>query len=422
MKRICKRRKELPMNAVEVKKKPSLKKILLAVVGIIVALLVVAFAVIYGVWHNEISTVTSIEMLRDRNDEHLDGAVYSMHVKGGFYLDDFIAQGGASNDNELIQFITDNITRGVVDIQMTAPEIGCSAFTSVTPEGDRLFARNYDFSKTNTMVVFTEQNEGRHASISTVDLQFLGVDVDKNMESLMDKIICLAAPYAPLDGINDAGVSCGIFMSYQGGEKTMPTDQDTDKPDFTSTTLLRLILDYADSVEEAVEIASSYDLHDSANTSYHYMVADSTGKSAILEWTNGTDLTDNDGSQRTLKVIYNDQDSNIGEREAASDYQLITNFILQPGYYDDSPAEEKKGADRYDRLYEELQKTDALLPDEQAAMDLLQIVGRRSWDNDDDNGCTVHSVVYNLTDKTALWVPNENFDDPTAVFQFSLAE
>ncbi|MFR3791861.1 MAG: carcinine hydrolase/isopenicillin-N N-acyltransferase family protein [Blautia massiliensis (ex Durand et al. 2017)] len=410
------------MNAVEVKKKPSLKKILLAVVGIIVALLVVAFAVIYGVWHNEISTVTSIEMLRDRNDEHLDGAVYSMHVKGGFYLDDFIAQGGASNDNELIQFITDNITRGVVDIQMTAPEIGCSAFTSVTPEGDRLFARNYDFSKTNTMVVFTEQNEGRHASISTVDLQFLGVDVDKNMESLMDKIICLAAPYAPLDGINDAGVSCGIFMSYQGGEKTMPTDQDTDKPDFTSTTLLRLILDYADSVEEAVEIASSYDLHDSANTSYHYMVADSTGKSAILEWTNGTDLTDNDGSQRTLKVIYNDQDSNIGEREAASDYQLITNFILQPGYYDDSPAEEKKGADRYDRLYEELQKTDALLPDEQAAMDLLQIVGRRSWDNDDDNGCTVHSVVYNLTDKTALWVPNENFDDPTAVFQFSLAE
>lgn len=410
------------MNAVEVKKKPSLKKILLAVVGVIVALLVVAFAVIYGVWHNEISTVTSIEMLRDRNDEHLDGAVYSMHVKGGFYLDDFIAQGGASNDNELIQFITDNITRGVVDIQMTAPEIGCSAFTSVTPEGDRLFACNYDFSKTNTMVVFTEQNEGRHASISTVDLQFLGVDVDKNMESLMDKIICLAAPYAPLDGINDAGVSCGIFMSYQGGEKTMPTDQDTDKPDFTSTTLLRLILDYADSVEEAVEIASSYDLHDSANTSYHYMVADSTGKSAILEWTNGTDLTDNDGSQRTLKVIYNDQDSNIGEREAASDYQLITNFILQPGYYDDSPAEEKKGADRYDRLYEELQKTDALLPDEQAAMDLLQIVGRRSWDNDDDNGCTVHSVVYNLTDKTALWVPNENFDDPTAVFQFSLAE
>ena len=250
-------------------------------------------------------------MLRDRNDDHLDGAVYAMHVKGGFYLDDFVAQGGVSNDNELIQFITDNITRGVVDIQISAPEIGCSSFTAATQEGDRLFARNYDFSKTNTMLVFTEQNEGRHASISTVDLQFLGIDVDKNLEGMMNRIICLAAPYAPLDGIHDAGVSCGIYMSYQGGEETIPTSQDTDKPDFTSTTLLRLILDYADSVEEAVEIASAYDLHDSANTSYHYMVADSTGKSAILEWTNGTDMTDNDGTQRTLKVIYNDQDDAI---------------------------------------------------------------------------------------------------------------
>ena len=198
------------MNAVETKKKLSLKKILLAVLAVIALLLVLAAAAIYGVWHNEIGSVASIEMLRDRNDEHLDGAVYSMHVKGDFYLDDFVEQGGVSDDNELIQFITGNITRGVVDIQISAPEIGCSSFTGATQDGDRLFARNYDFSKTNTMLVFTEKNEGRHASISTVDLQFLGVDVDQNMESLMDKVICLAAPYAPLDGINDAGVSCGI--------------------------------------------------------------------------------------------------------------------------------------------------------------------------------------------------------------------
>ena len=52
-------------------------------------------------------------------------------------------------------------------------------------------------------------------------------------------------------------------------------------------------------------------------------------------------------------------------------------------------------------------------------MDVLSIVGRRTWDNDDDNGCTVHSVVYNLTDKTMLWVPNENYTDSSAVFQFS---
>lgn len=412
------------MNAVATKPKRSVKKILLTVLAVIVVLLVLAFAGIWAVWHNEISSVASIQMLRERNDDHLDGAVYSMEVKGDFYLDDFVAQGGVSSDTELIQFITDNITHGVVNLNMTAPEIGCSSFTATAENGDALFARNYDFSKTNAMLVFTEANEGRHATISTVDLQFLGIDVDQNMSGLMDKVICLAAPYAPLDGINDAGVSCGIYMTYQGGEETVATSQDTDKPDFTSTTLLRLILDYADSVEEAVQIASSYDLHDSANTSYHYMVADATGKSAILEWTNdaATDTTDNDGSQRTLKVVYNDQDSAIGEREAASNYQVVTNFVLQPGYYEGVPTENKKGADRYDRLYEELQATDGVVADDQAAMDILQTVGRRSWDNDDKNSCTVHSAVYNLTQKTVLWVTNENYDDPSAVFTFSLAQ
>lgn len=412
------------MNAVETKPKRSVKKIVWTVLAVIVILLVLACAGIWAVWHNEISSVASIQMLRDRNDDHLDGAVYSMQVKGDFYLDDFVAQGGVSSDTELIQFITDNITHGVVNLNMTAPEIGCSSFTATAENGDALFARNYDFSKTNAMLVFTEANEGRHATISTVDLQFLGIDVDQNMTGLMDKVICLAAPYAPLDGVNDAGVSCGIYMTYQGGEETVATSQDTDKPDFTSTTLLRLILDYADNVEEAVEIASRYDLHDSANTSYHYMVADATGKSAILEWTNDSavDTTDNDGSQRTLKVIYNDQDSNIGEREAASNYQVVTNFVLQPGYYEGVPAENKKGADRYDRLYEELQATDGVVADEQAAMDILQTVGRRGWDNDDKNSCTVHSAVYNLTQKTVLWVTNENYDDPSAVFTFSLAQ
>ena len=412
------------MNAVEVKPKRSLKKILLTILAVVLVLVVAAVAAVFAVWHNEIGSVASIKMLRERNDDHLDGAVYSMHVQGGFYLDDFVAQGGVSNDTDLIQFITDNITHGVVSLNMTAPEIGCSSFTATAENGDALFGRNYDFSKTNTMLLFTEANEGRHASISTVDLQFLGIDVDQDMTSLMDKVICLAAPYAPLDGVNDAGVSCGIYMTYQGGDETVATSQDTDKPDFTSTTLLRLILDYADNVEEAVEIASSYDLHDSANTSYHYMVADSTGKSAILEWTNdaATDATDNDGSQRTLKVVYNDQDSEIGEREAASNYQIVTNFVLQPGYYEGVDAKEKKGADRYDRLYEELQATDGVVADEQAAMDILQSVGRRSWDNDDKNSCTVHSAVYNLTKKSVLWVSNENYDDPTAVFEFTLGE
>lgn len=392
-----------------------LKKVLIALVAVVLALVIA----VYCLWGNEIATLLSFEQVRERNDEHLDGSVYTMHVKGDFYLDEFVEQGGVKSDSELISFVTEKITKGLIPMNISDPEIGCSSFTATSTEGDKLFGRNYDFSKTNTVIVTTDANEGRHATISTVDLQFLGLDVDSDVEGLMNKIICLAAPYTPLDGINDAGVSCGIYMTYQGGEQTVATNQDTDKPDFTSTTLLRLILDYADDVDEAVQIAQTYDLHDSAKTSYHYMVADASGRSVILEWVGETDSTDNDGAARELVVHYNDSDDYVGEWEAASDFQWITNFIVNPGYYEGSEESDKKGYDRYERIYQELAATDGVVADERAAMDILQIVGRRTWKNDDGNGCTVHSVVYNLTDKTALWVTNENFDDPTAVFELS---
>lgn len=393
------------------------KKLLIGVTAALLSVILILGVTVYAVWHNEIATLLSMKLVRERNDSHHDGAVYTMNVKGGFYLDKFVEQGGVKSDAELIAFITSNITKGLIPMSIESSEIACSSFTAKSEDGDSLFGRNYDFSKTNVCIVRTEGGKGRHATISTADLQFVGMDVDKDVEGLMNKITCLAAAYTPLDGINDAGVSCGIYMTYQGGDKTVATDLNTDKPDFTSTTLLRLILDYADSVEEAVEIASSYDLHDSANTSYHYMVADASGKSAVLEWVAQKDADDNDGSKRELKVTYNDEDSHIGEMEGSTDYQVVTNFIIQPGYYDGSASEVKKGYDRYERIYEELNKTDGVVKDEWGAMEILRIVGRRSWNNDDSNSCTVHSVVYNLTDKTMMWIPNENYDDPDAVFR-----
>ena len=333
------------------KRAPKWVKVTAIVIACILVLLVALVGAAAIVWRNEIATLSSFKKVAERDHAHNDGAVYRMDVAGDFYFDDFLAQGGASSDGELIDFITNSITRGLIQMEISQSEIACSAFTAVTPSGDRIFARNYDFSMTNTALVFTEPGNGRYASFSTVDLQFLGMDQDKDVEGLINKITCLAAPYAPLDGINEKGLSCGIFMSYQGGELdeegneiTVATDQQTDRPDITSTTMMRAMLDYCATVDEAVAFIEQYDMHDSAQTSFHYMIADATGKSAILEWTNGTDNTDNDGSARTLHVIYNDDDAHIGEREGACDYQWITNFILQPGYYED---DDKAGLDRY---------------------------------------------------------------------------
>lgn len=401
----------------------NVKRMLLRTICILLAvilLLVIIVGFIFlGIWQNEISTLSSFKLIRERNDAHEEGAVYSMKVSGGFYFEKFLKEGGAKKDSELIAFISNQVTRGLMDMGIKESDIGCASFTAVTESGDRLFARNYDFAKTNVCITLTNPGGDRHASFSTVDLKYLGLDTEKNVEGLMNKITCLAAPYVPLDGINDAGVSCSILMTYQGepeNNNAVPTDQnDPGKDDITSTTMLRMILDYADDVDEAVELIKQYNLHDSANTSFHYMIADATGKSAILEWVNGTDATDNDGSKRELVVTYNTGDDNIGEKEGASDFQWVTNFIIQPNYYNSD--EEKAGLDRYDQIYSDLSATNGVVKDEWAAMDILETVGRRSWIP--GTVWTVHSVVYNLTKKTALWVSNENFNDSTAIFEYS---
>lgn len=396
-------------------KRNSLSKLLRRIACALVALVIALAVAVFALWHNELTTLASFQKLSDRDEAHRDGAVYQINFSGDYFFDEFLSQGGASNDAELISFVTRSITKGIIPMHIKTSSIACSAFTADTQSGDRVFGRNYDFSATNTAIVYTDPGEGRHASYSTIDLSFLGLDADKDVETIGQKILTLAAPYVPLDGINDAGVACGIFMSYQGEGKGTPTDTQTDRPDITSTTLLRLILDYADSVEDAVALAQQYDLHDSASSCFHYMVADSTGRSAILEWV-GTDADhDADGAQRQLNVLWNDTDA----LSDSADWQVVTNFIKTPGYYDGTSAE-MKGLDRYEHLAAALRETDGIVADKDAAMDLLASVGRRTWDNDDSNSNTVHSVVYDLTDKSVLWVGNEHYGEEAYTFEFQL--
>lgn len=397
------------------KKKSTAKKVLLTILGVLLALVIVLVGTVYVIWHDEITTLLSFQQVTQRDESHKDGSVYVLNVSGGYHFDEFLAQGGASNDTELISFITNSITKGIIPMNIKTSTIACSAFTADTQSGDRVFGRNYDFSATNTAIVYTNPGKGRHASYSTIDLSFLGLDKDKDVESLGQKILTLAAPYVPLDGVNDAGVACGIFMSYQGEGKGTPTDTQTDKPDLTSTTLLRLILDYADSVEDAVALAQQYDLHDSASSCFHYMVADSTGRSAVLEWVGADADHDADGSQRQLNVLWNDTDA----LSDSSDWQVVTNFIKAPGYYDGTTVE-MKGLDRYEHLAAALRQTNGVVADKSAAMDLLASVGRRTWNNDDSNTNTIHSVVYDLTDRSVLWVGNEHYGEDGYTFEFQL--
>lgn len=387
-----------------------MKKIVKRTLIVIVVIFAVLAAAIYIVWGNEIKSLLSLEQKIAQDMSHGDGYTYEMTISGDYYFDEFLEQGGATSDQELISFVTEKITKGLIPMTIEESEIACSSFTARTEDGDYLLGRNYDFDQTNTAIVHTNPGNGKHASISTIDLQFIGIDPKKGVNGISDKLKLLAAPYVPLDGVNDAGVSCGIYMTYQGKE-TVPTDQNTERPDLTSTTMLRMVLDYADNVDEAIEMISKYDLHDSAKTSYHYMIADAEGNSAVLEWVNGTDQTDNDGSKRELQITRNELP-----------YQSVTNFILAPGYYEAN--DEQAGLDRYEYLVGKLNASNGVLEDEEEAMGLLRDVGRRTWkvEGDVTKGTTVHSVVYNLTDRSSLWVANEHFGSEEHTLTYELDE
>lgn len=387
-----------------------MKKIVKRILIAIVVIFAVLAAAIYIVWGNEIKSLLSLEQKIAQDMSHGDGYTYEMTISGDYYFDEFLEQGGATSDQELISFVTEKITKGLIPMTIEESEIACSSFTARTEDGDYLLGRNYDFDQTNTAIVHTNPGNGKHASISTIDLQFIGIDPKKGVNGINDKIKLLAAPYVPLDGVNDAGVSCGIYMTYQGKE-TVPTDQNTERPDLTSTTMLRMVLDYADNVDEAIEMIAKYDLHDSAKTSYHYMIADAEGNSAVLEWVNGTDQTDNDGSKRELQITRNELP-----------YQSVTNFILAPGYYEAN--DEQAGLDRYEYLMGKLNASNGVLEDEEEAMGLLRDVGRRTWkvEGDVTKGTTVHSVVYNLTDRSSLWVANEHFGSEEHTLTYELGE
>ena len=62
----------------------------------------------------------------------------------------------------------------------------------------------------------------------------------------MDGFVALAAAYVPLDGMNEKGLCVADLIELDGDTAAV----DTEKPDLTIVGAIRLILDYAASVDE----------------------------------------------------------------------------------------------------------------------------------------------------------------------------
>lgn len=267
------------------------KRRIIRVFTILLGTIFVLLAILLFMFRKELRTLNSIEKIDDYG-------MYQMTYYGDYGFDDFLRT-GAKNDADIEAFVTKRLLKGLpIDLNVTGA--GCTAFVTNNDNGDVIFGRNFDYEYAPSMVLYTKPDQG-YASISTVNLAFAGYSEDHLPSGLnFDSFLALAAPYLPFDGMNEKGVAMALLAVPEAKPAYHP-----DKITLNTTTSIRLVLDKAATVDEAVELLKQYNIYFSGDVDCHYLIADATGRSVIIEY------YDND-----IRVV-----------EADEDYQIASNFI-----------------------------------------------------------------------------------------------
>lgn len=360
----------------------KMKKILIIAAACLVCAVVGLTITLSCVFKEELNTIKKIEKVNDH-------PFYIMEYAKDYDFDEFLTV-GASDEQELVDFIIGKIFKGL-PIKINVADYACSTFNAVTQDGEYLFARNFDWGFSPSMLVWTAPKNG-YKSVSMVNLGFLSYDETYLPDKFFNRFLTLAAPYVPLDGMNEKGLAIGVLQLM-----AEPTKQVTDKIDITTTAMIRLVLDKAATVEEAIALFENYDMNDSVGGCYHYQITDATGASVVIEYVN-----------HEMVVIYPENNpANV------VNYQIAANFFLAEGVED----EEGFGQDRYAIIEEALGQTNGVASPI-GAMGILQaarlenLVWEDGWiDN------TEWSAVYDLTNLAVYICIGMNYG---VVYKFEL--
>ncbi|MGX7825801.1 linear amide C-N hydrolase [Actinokineospora sp. 24-640] len=163
---------------------------------------------------------------------------------------------------------------------LTPTTFGCSLFAARGNPADPVFGRNFDFDHQPALLLFTSA-PGKHASVSMVDVSYLDVRSGADFETEAGKRKLLNAPLLPFDGMNDKGLVVGMATVPEAVPTAAPG-----RPVVGSVRVMRMLLDRAATVDEAIAVFNEYTVDFTDSPPLHYMVADPTG-SAILEFVDG---------------------------------------------------------------------------------------------------------------------------------------
>lgn len=342
---------------------------------------------------NKASCITDagkLEMIHSMKDLDGNGRLYEIDYNQDYMLDS-VMQPGITEQTELFRHIAsllfDNLPAENAEVKYGA---GCSAFAAQEAEGKGfLMGRNYDFRHftpdnksylpTSAILVRTAP-EGGKKSISMVDGLNLGFGQGFYNDGKTDLSMLMALPYAALDGINEDGFAIGVLALNE-----KQTNQQTGKQRIGPTVAIRMLLDKASTVREAIEMLKNYDMDMRGNghSNYHFFMADATGDYAIVEYT-----FDKDRTEPKVMEVFTADDS----------LRCVTNFYVAPSMTGTTDGwGSSHGKDRYENLRKTLDEKKHVMKEDEA-MQLLEKVSQPP--TEELTSQTQWSALYNLTEKT----------------------
>jgi len=338
------------------------------------------------------SRVENMETVEDHMETNLIGIVptekiteledglSAVRYEGDYGFDEFLSSGGAATDGEVIGFLTKNLL-GNLDLEFAGEIFGCSTITAQNADEEVLFGRNFDWNPCEAMIVLSYP-ENAYASISTVNMDFIrqGASGMAGLALKADKVRTIAALYAPLDGMNEKGLAVSVNMI----QDSATIDQNTEKPDITTTTAIRLLLDRAGTVEEALELLGQYDLHASMGMMVHLAIADASGNSVAVEY--------------------------IGNEMIVIKTPVVTNFYLAEGEKYGIGTEQSH--ERYEILIKWLEENPVM-----SGTEVRDALDQVSKDNFGEFESTEWSIVFYLREGKATYYHRENY---TQGYSFSI--
>lgn len=309
--------------------------------------------------------------------QKLDEGLYYMEFKGDDGFEGLMKAGGGRDAAEISRYVVKFLSKGFSKAPAAAPAAepyGCAALTARTPEDHFVMGRNFDFSNAEALILHSRPRNG-YESLATFNLKFFGFGDDWKPDTFGHKYVALTSLFFALDGINEKGLAIADLMA--GDE--VQTHQDTGKPDLTTTSALRYVLNRAATVEEAIELLRSIDMHSDIGAAHHYAVSDASGRSVVVEYIDG--------------------------EMVVTDTPVVTNHYLAPAKYlvGLSPDDH-----RYDILEDKYVEALGILDnnDLREAMESVSQLPNGSF------GGTQWTILWDLEDRTATYYLHRNFDRP----------